>query len=161
MDSQVKTVSFFRFEDLRIYHKSLDYFNWIVQQSGSVSERDFNLVIKPLADAAAGVSKSIAEGSARHKAQFVQFLKNAKSSVRSCVVYSTLALKCGAFTQEQYDKSNETLVEMTKMIGAMIVSLQRNAERKHTEDNSKGLDDMPDFGEESTDNETDLSKLYF
>ena len=82
-----------------------------------------------MALAASKIAENIAEGSARHKPQFIQFLKDAKSEIRTCVVISTLAFKNGVFDNEQYEQSHETLVEMTKMVGAMIVSLQKNGER--------------------------------
>ena len=129
MENQAKTVSFFRFEDLRVYDKALDYFVWTMQQTQTASEFEKKVILQPLSTSAAKVAENIAEGSARHKPQFIQFLKDAKSAIRSCVVLSTLAYKDEVFDQSQYDQSRETLIEMTKMVGAMIVSLQRNGER--------------------------------
>lgn len=129
MENQARTVSFFRFEDLRVYDKALDYFVWTMQQTQTASEFEKKVILQPLSTSAAKIAENIAEGSARHKPQFIQFLKDAKSSIRNCVVLSTLAYKDGVFDQSQYDQSRETLVEMTKMVGAMIVSLQRNGER--------------------------------
>ncbi|MDD2487952.1 MAG: four helix bundle protein [Bacteroidales bacterium] len=133
MENQNKPVSFFRFEDLRIYHKSLDYFNWIIEQSKTINPHEQKIVIDSLTKAAMGVSVNIAEGSSRHKLQFVTFLKDAKTAVRECVVLSSMALGCGAFTIEQYEHSKEILVEMTKMLGAMIVSLQKSSPRDSSE----------------------------
>jgi hypothetical protein len=50
----------------------------------------------------------------------------AKSSVRECVVLSTLALNQKFITAEVFDTSKNQLMEMTKMIGALIGSLQRS-----------------------------------
>ncbi len=136
MENQNRPVSFFRFEDLRIYHKSLDYFNWILGQIKSdTPER--KVVLKPLANAAMKISVNIAEGSARHRAHFINFLKDAKTAVRECVVLSSMAHKSGLFNDEQYEHSKDTLIEMTKMIGAMIVSLQRNTNRQEAETEQK------------------------
>lgn len=132
MENQTKVISFFRFEDLRVYYKALDYFTWVMQQTENIDNIKRTVILEPLAVAAAKVAENIAEGSARHKPQFIQFLKDAKSAIRNCVVLSTLAFKNGVFTQEQYDQSHETLVEMTKMVGAMIVSLQRNSSERHS-----------------------------
>lgn len=132
MENQTKVISFFRFEDLRVYDKALDYFTWVMQQAENTDNIKRTVILEPLAVAAAKVAENIAEGSARHKPQFIQFLKDAKSAIRNCVVLSTLAFKNGVFTQEQYDQSHETLVEMTKMVGAMIVSLQRNSSERHS-----------------------------
>lgn len=133
MENQNKPVSFFRFEDLRIYHKSLDYFNWIIEQSKSINHVEHKVVIDSLTKSAMGISVNIAEGSSRHKLQFVTFLKDAKTAVRECAVLSSMALGFAAFTEEQYEQSKETLIEMTKMLGAMIVSLQKSTPRDASE----------------------------
>lgn len=140
MENQNRPVSFFRFEDLRIYHKSLDYFNWIIDQVKSNNQYEQKLILEPLANAAIKISVNIAEGSSRHKLQFVNFLKDAKTAVRECVVLSTMANKSGAFTDQQYEQSKDTLVEMTKMLGAMIVSLQRSTNREEVD-----IDPKQDF----------------
>lgn len=129
MENPIRTVSFFRFEDLRVYDKAVDYFGWVMGQTTSAGEFEKKVILQPLAEAAEKIAENIAEGSSRHKTQFVQFLKDAKSAIRSCVVLTTLAFKNRVFDQEQYDQSHESLVEMTKMVGAMIVSLQKNNER--------------------------------
>ncbi|MEA4968451.1 MAG: four helix bundle protein, partial [Bacteroidaceae bacterium] len=79
MENQNRPVSFFRFEDLRVYHKSLDYFNWIIEQVKSNNPYEHKLILEPLANAAIKISVNIAEGSSRHKLQFVNFLKDAKT----------------------------------------------------------------------------------
>ncbi len=118
--------SFFRFEDLRVYHKSLDYVNWLLNQNCQLNGMDADLVFKPLVNSASRVSLNIAEGSSRHKTQLIQFLKDAKAAIRECVVYTAIAFKKGVFSQEQNDASVEVLMEMTKMLGAMIASLQKS-----------------------------------
>jgi S23 ribosomal protein. len=141
-DQQQREVSFFRFEDLRVYHKSLEYFKWVAEQIKQANTTDQTMMLKQLANAAIEVSACIAEGSSRHKVQFITFLKDAKSAVRKCVVLSTMALQSGAFTQEQCDQSREFLVEMTKMLGSMVVSLQRNS-RERTPEETKIEENQP------------------
>ena len=33
-DQSTKNVAFFRFEDLRVYHRSLDYIDWVYSSTG-------------------------------------------------------------------------------------------------------------------------------
>lgn len=136
MENQNRPMSFFRFEDLRIYHKSLDYFNWTIEQTKNANSFDQKMVLEQLSCAAMKTAVNIAEGSSRHKLQFVNFLKDAKSTVRECVVISTMAQRCGTFTEQQLEESKEILIEITKMLGAMIVSLQRSSNRDETEPKS-------------------------
>ncbi len=53
-------------------------------------------------------------------------MKLAKSSVRECVVYTELARRLDVFTPENYEYSRNQLMELTKMIGSLISSIQRS-----------------------------------
>lgn len=129
-----KTAAFFRFEDLRIYHKALDYIDWVYQKSNKFSEKGQVSLSTIYYNSALAIAQHIAEGSARNKTQFVHYLKMAKSSVRECVVYSTLAAKQGLLSVSETDESRHQLMEMTKMLGALIGSLQRSAGIVDTDD---------------------------
>jgi four helix bundle protein len=121
-----KPVTFFRFEDLRIYHKSLDYISWVQEKTMLFPEDDKTKLALRFNEAARSISLYISEGSARNKAQFVHYLKTAKSSIRQCVVYTTLAYRQNLLSEEAEGESRGVLMEMTKMIGALISSLQRS-----------------------------------
>ena len=76
------------------------------------------------------IALNIAEGSSRSKTQFDHYLKIAKTAIRECVVYTEVAANLGLFTPEQKEQSREFLMELTRMLGALIISLQRSAERR-------------------------------
>ncbi|MBQ1408561.1 MAG: four helix bundle protein [Bacteroidales bacterium] len=129
-----KVTSFFRFEDLRIYGKSLDYGRWVIvnlREAHNENESRFN---KTFVKSAMSIAVNIAEGSSRSKAQFDHYLKNAKTAIRECVVYTTLAKNLGMFNEGQYEHSRELLMEQTRMIGALIISLQRGTRRIEGDD---------------------------
>lgn len=127
-DQTEKMPTFFRFEDLRIYHKALDYSSWIQEISLSMPSDDPGELVKGFNQASRQIAMNIAEGSARNKAQFVYHLKIAKSALRECLVYTSLAHKCNFMNDEQEDESRTQLMEMTKMLGALITSLQKSAQ---------------------------------
>ncbi len=129
-----RTTSFFRFEDLRIYDKSLEYYNWLTTQVKQADDFAKKALFMPLLDSAAKISINIAEGTSYHKIQFINFLKNAKSNVRECVVFTTMAQQNGFFDASQAETSRTILIEMTKMLGAMIVSLQKRYARKQNDE---------------------------
>ncbi len=122
-----RPTTFFRFEDLRIYHKALEYIDWVYIVAKNTKDDPY---IKSFFDrfltSANGIALNIAEGSSRNKSQFVYYLKMAKSSVRECVVLSTVAQSRSFISSSAYDDSKNHLMEMTKMIGALIGSLQRS-----------------------------------
>jgi four helix bundle protein len=126
-NEQEKPTTFFRFEDLRIYHKALEYINWLYIVSKNSKDDPFErFFFERFITSANGIALNIAEGSSRNKSQFVYYLKMAKSSVRECVVLSTVALNRTWFSKEVFEDSKNHLMEMTKMIGALIGSLQRS-----------------------------------
>lgn len=141
MNEQENPVSFFRFEDLRIYAKALDYTNWVYEVVPMFPENKKEALGDMFAKSAQSIALNIAEGSSRNKAQFVYYLKMAKSSVRECVVYTEIASKLGVMNDEQKERSRNQLMELTKMIGSLVASLQRSVS-PNTKD-----DDMDDMGD--------------
>lgn len=131
-----KTFTFFRFEDLRIYQKALDYINWVYEATKLFPEQENNDLSPRFNNSSRNIALNIAEGSARNKSQFVYYLKMAKSSVRECLVYTTISHNLNYITDIMTDESRNTLMEMTKMIGALISSLQRNNYNKTSSNDS-------------------------
>jgi four helix bundle protein len=127
MEEVDRNFTFFRFEDLRVYHKALEYVEWVHSICTLFPENEMqNLTVK-FTSTAQAVALQIAEGSSRNKPQFVYYLKLAKSSIRDCVVYTALAYKLNYITEMTNDESRGQLMELTRMIGALIGSLQRSA----------------------------------
>jgi four helix bundle protein len=127
-DYQDKTPTFFRFEDLRIYHKALDYVDLVARETASASQPDHTGFVAAFNHAARQIAVNISEGSARNKAQFVFYLKTAKTSIRECLVYTTLAYRNNIMNEASEAESRNQLMEMTKMLGALITSLQKSAQ---------------------------------
>ena len=129
-----KTATFFRFEDLRIYLKALDYIDWVYKNTSKFPEKGSISLASNYYNSAQAIALHIAEGSARNKAQFIHYLKMAKSSVRECVVHTSLAGKQHFINETESEESRHQLMEMTKMLGALIGSLQRSAGITDTDD---------------------------
>jgi four helix bundle protein len=129
-----RPTTFFRFEDLRIYHKSLEYIDWVYIQAKNADDPFTKVFFERFLTSANNIALNIAEGSSRNKSQFVYYLKMAKSSVRECVVLSTVGQSRSFLSPEAYDDSKNHLMEMTKMIGALIGSLQRSVKPGELDD---------------------------
>ncbi|MBO4654804.1 MAG: four helix bundle protein [Bacteroidales bacterium] len=142
MNEQENPVSFFRFEDLRIYAKALDYTNWVYEVVPTFPIDKKEALGDVFVKSAQSIALNIAEGSSRNKAQFVYYLKMAKSSVRECVVFTEIASKLGVMTGEQKEYSRNQLMELTKMIGSLVASLQRTVSPSAKDDD---MDDMGDI----------------
>ena len=86
-----QNTAFFRFEELRVYHKALDYITWVHRATSDFSdETNDNLGIK-FNEVARAIATNIAEGSSRNKSQFIYYLKMAKSSVREALVLTSIS----------------------------------------------------------------------
>ena len=121
-----KIGTFFRFEDLRIYHKSLDYNIWVQDVTMLFPNNDQSQFVLRFNDSARNITFFIAEGSARNKSQFIHYLKMAKSAIRECLIFTSISLRQNNISESQEEESRQQLMEMTKMIGALISSLQRS-----------------------------------
>lgn len=131
MDQQEeRTVSFFRVEDLRVYAKATDYATWVSTQVGAPRTESEKTLAASFCHSSYDIALNIAEGSSRSKSQFDHYLKIAKTAIRECVVYTEVAHNLGLMNDDQYNQSREYLMELTRMLGALIISLQRSAERR-------------------------------
>lgn len=137
--AEERTITFFRFEDLRIYHKAIDYIEWVHSTTSFFPDSARSTLSSQFEKAASSIALNIAEGSARNKSQFIYYLKMAKSSVRECLVYTTIAYKLNLLTDEAEQESRGVLMEMTKMIGALIGSLQKNYNGGNDEDSDNNV----------------------
>jgi len=152
MEPQERQFNFFRFEDLRIYHKSLDYVKWVYSSVANFPEAERKEIGSNLIKASTNISVFIAEGSGRNKSQFVYYLKMAKSSIRECLVLSTISHQNGLFSIEQEEESRNFLIEISKMTGALIASLQRSRKPEDRGEHNNEQDD--DFNEDINDSES-------
>ena len=137
-----RTFSFFRFEDLRIYHKALDFATFVYQNAGAFPED----LKRDLMDTSTNIVLSIAQGSFHGKPQFVNILKEVRDSIRSCVVYTAIAQRIGAFSETQSEESTVHLQELSKMLGAFIGSLSDKRPSRHAHDEmSSDISEFPDI----------------
>ncbi|MDD5507778.1 MAG: four helix bundle protein [Bacteroidales bacterium] len=128
--------TFFRFEDLRVYHKALEYIDWVHTIVRKFPNHEADGLARKFTHAAESIALSIAEGSARNKIQFVFYLKAAKSSIRECVVFTSITRSLNYIDTLKEEESREHLMEMTKMVGALIGSLQRTSGSGEKSENS-------------------------
>jgi four helix bundle protein len=120
-----KIPTFFRFEDLRLYGKTMVYAEWVYKKTQLFPESEAHTLIETFQTAAQNVPVLIAEGSALSRPVFIEFLNDARSCVRQCVVLATLATNLGYLSPEEEAESRELLIEVSKMLGALLTSLQK------------------------------------
>ncbi len=152
MEQNERTTSFYRFEDLRIYGKAIDYSQWILTTLKEPSTKAEKELAKSFSNSAFAIGLNIAEGSSRNKAQFEHYLKISKTAIRECVVFTEIAHKTNMLGETEYETSRNSLMELTRMIGALIISLQHGSRRHRDEEpqndgetSEAGNSDIDDF----------------
>ena len=126
MEDQERNASFFRFEDLRLHAKATDYSSWLLRTIAEPQSKREKILVESFSRSSFDIALNIAEGSARNKTQFEYYLKISKTAIRECVVFTSVAKDCGLFDDESYEHSRELLMELTRMVGALIISIQRS-----------------------------------
>lgn len=121
-----KPTNFFKFEGLRIYHKSVDFTNAILTLCNTSQTAAHRLLIDQFVNEAGQISSNIIEGSSLSKTDFTDCLQRAKSNIGRCVMLCTLASKQHLIDETQEMDIRNELMELTKMIGALIISFQKH-----------------------------------
>ncbi len=81
----------FKFEDLIVYQKALDFVDYIYCVTKRFPKDELYGLTSQYKRAAASIPLNIAEGSGDTDAQFNRYLQIAWDSVKECVVCSTIA----------------------------------------------------------------------
>lgn len=143
-----KSTTFFRFEDLRVYNKAIGFVSLLTETSTLATNEIDNHYYKRFLEEATLLAFNIAEGSSKNKPAFIAQLKAAKTNIRKCVVFCAIGRQNNFLNEEREDMIRTQLMELTKMIGALIISLQRSVNIEHYEHHYHENQDSLSFEEE-------------
>lgn len=129
-------MAFFRFQDLRVYHKILEFARSAESLASAAASNGGGNVFSELSGAALGAAMKIAEGASMPREVFVQQVRSSKTHIRECVVLLDFAFKKNQVSEANYNRLLNELEEITKMTGALITSLLRT-EATPTEGNQE------------------------
>jgi len=117
--------SHFKFEDLKVYHKALDFVDLVYITTQSFPKNELYNLTSQFKRAAVSIALNIAEGQGDSNAQFNRFLQIAMDSVNECVVCSTIAKRQNFITDEQNENNRKKLAELSKMINGLQKYLKK------------------------------------
>jgi four helix bundle protein len=109
----------FKFEDLKVYEKALDFVDLAYEISKSFPSTEKFGLTSQFTRAAVSIALNIAEGSSDSDKQFNRFLQMALDSVNECVVCATISKRQKFISNQTNDTIREKLVELSKMITSL------------------------------------------
>lgn len=109
----------FKFEDLQVYQKSLDFVDLAYEVSKKFPHSELYNLTSQFKRAAVSISLNIAEGSGDTDAQFNRFLQIASASIKECVVCLTIAERQNFVSDQENLNNRKRLAELSKMISSL------------------------------------------
>lgn len=116
----------FDFENLRVYQKALDYVSFIYEITKSFPKSETYSLVDQFRRAAVSICLNIAEGTGGTKAEFAQFTKIARRSVRECVACTEIAQRLKFIDLPAKEKSRNHCAELSMMLNGLIKSLKKS-----------------------------------
>lgn len=114
----------FSFEELSVYQKTLDYIDFVYKITDKFPKEEKFGLTSQFQKAAQSIALNIGEGSAGSKAEFQQFIRISKRSIRECIVCATIAVRRRYITEEEERKSRSMCSELSKMLSGLLRSLE-------------------------------------
>lgn len=115
----MKSKYHFKFEDLQIYQKAMDFGEFVNDQVEQFPKHEIYKLSSQFIRAADSIAFNIAEGSGSTDVNFNRYLKMAWDSSHECVAASTKARLRGYITFETDEENRRRLTEIAKMISSL------------------------------------------
>ncbi|UGU15326.1 four helix bundle protein [Sinomicrobium kalidii] len=112
----MKSKYHFKFEELTMYQKALDFADDINEQINKFPKYEVYRLASQFIRAADSIANNIAEGSAGSTASFNRYLQIAWDSANECVVCSTKSKRRGYIPLETDEQNRADITELCKMI---------------------------------------------
>lgn len=122
----MKSEYHFKFEELQIYQKTIDYGEFINELISHFPIDEKYRMASQFIRAADSIALNIAEGSSSSKANFNRYLQMAWDSSNKCVVCGTKAFKRNYISFEDFENNRKYLTELSKMITSYKKYLKKN-----------------------------------
>lgn len=115
----------FSFENLKVYRDSLTFVQDIQLLLSALGKHCPTVMRNQLSRAALSIPLNIAEGNGRwHKAEKRQFFYISRGSAYECVSVLQVMARMGLLKDDVMTKFYESLVEISKMLSALIRSVE-------------------------------------
>ncbi|SHG91690.1 four helix bundle protein [Chryseobacterium oranimense] len=113
------------FKELLVWQRSIDFVTDIYRSTGSFPKDEMYGLISQIRRASVSIPSNIAEGNSRRsKPDYLQFLKIARGSCAEVEIQLMISKNLNYLNEENYQKLNNNIIEISKMLNGLINSLQ-------------------------------------
>ncbi|MCS4302916.1 four helix bundle protein [Chryseobacterium sp. BIGb0232] len=113
------------FKELLVWQKSIDFVTEIYKITDAFPKSGVYGLTSQIRRAAVSIPSNIAEGNSRRsKPDYLQFLKISRGSCAEVETQLVISKNLIFFSEEDYLKLNQEIIEITKMLNGLINSLQ-------------------------------------
>lgn len=109
----------FKFEDLKVYQKSMDFGEEVDELVRSFPNHELYALSSQFRRAADSIALNIAEGYPGSDAQFIKHINHAIYSANECVSCSTKARRRLYISIDQDERNRQLISELTKMMSSL------------------------------------------
>ncbi len=120
----------FDFENLKVYQKSLEYIDFVYGITRDFPKDEVFSLTNQFRRASVSICLNIAEGSGGSKAEFNQFLKISRRSVRECVAVTEISFRRNFISTEGKKQSRGFCLELSRMLSGLMKSLKNKDSEK-------------------------------
>lgn len=113
----------FDFEKLAVYQKALDFIDYAYRAAENFPPEERFGLSSQFQRAAQSIALNIGEGSGGSRAEFIQFLRIARRSVRECVVILTIAARRNYLDEKKSGELQGRCLELSRMLSGLMRSL--------------------------------------
>ena len=117
--------SFFDFESLELYKKSLDFTDFVYDLIIRFPKEERFGLGSQLNRAATSISLNIAEGYGESIPLSLRYLRIVRGSIRECLACSTIAFRRNYIDEQKYMESRTYLTELSKLAAGYKKFLNR------------------------------------
>jgi four helix bundle protein len=136
-DAKEESGEAFDFENLRVYRHALDFIDRVYEITGRFPAEERYGLTDQFRRAATSIALNIAEGSGGSKAEFRQFLRVSRRSVRESVAVTEISGRRSYISSDERRELRLMCVDLSRMLTGLIRALSPNAQRQTTNDNEE------------------------
>lgn len=111
--------TFFNFEKLQVYQKSLGIIDTVYQHTDCFPREEMYGITSQFRRAVVSIALNIAEGAARSKKDFRRFLNVAQGSIFECVALLTICKRKQFISEEPFMQLRLGFCELSKMVSGL------------------------------------------